>query len=228
MLGAAAAMLVVPGVTLAEQSRAMFAGTPLAANRLARTFTAVDLAFPSVTVVGDRGRQPLVLTGKTRIISLWAEWCVPCLLEARDFAALRTRFVDQHFDIASILTASMARLDLAGAQERLRRADASGLPLLIEPDGGDRIIHTLSPGPGGRGYSLPCTLLVDPAGRIRGIAHGAPLAMPALPGGGRVVVGKALTDADKKALLTNGSRTLWASPAGEEFLTALRDGIALS
>jgi thiol-disulfide isomerase/thioredoxin len=232
MLAAGAATLALSGAALADQPRpGMFAGTTLAGNRLARSFSAVDLAFPQVTVIGARGKQSLGgLTGKTLIVSLWAEWCAPCLLEARDFAALRARFADDRFDILAILTASMERLDLAGAQEKLRRDNAPGLPLLIEPDGGDRILRALSPGPGGRGGSLPCTLLADPAGRIRGIAHGAPMAGPPMPlpsGGGRVVVGKALTAADKQAMLANGSRTLWASPDGEEFLKALRDGIAL-
>jgi thiol-disulfide isomerase/thioredoxin len=227
MLAASAALLALPNVALADQPRrAMFAGTPLAANRLAMTFSAVDLAFPPVMVVGDHGKQQLAgLTGKTRLVSLWAEWCAPCLLEARDFAALRPRFANDRFDILSILTASMEGLDFAGAQKRLRRANAAGLPLLVEPDGGDRIIHSLSPGPGGRGDSLPCTLLVDPVGRIRGIAHGAPMTAP--PTGGRVIVSRELNAADKKALLADGSHTMWLSPVGDEFVKALREGIAL-
>lgn len=227
MLAASAAMLALPTAALADQPRrALFAGTPLATNRLAMTFSAVDLAFPAVTVIGDRGRQQFAdLTGKTRIVSLWAEWCAPCLLEARDFAALRPRFANDRFDILSILTASMDGLDFAGAQKRLRRANAVGLPLLVEPNGGDRIIHTLSPGPGGRGDSLPCTLLVDPAGRIRGITHGAPIAVPST--GGRAAVSREMNAADKKALLADGSHTMWLSPVGDEFVKALRDGIAL-
>lgn len=221
ILAGMGALFVAPGAARPDAPRRLFAGTPLATNRLAMSFEAVDLPLPKVAVVGANGRQRFdQLRGKTMLVALWAEWCAPCLVEARDLAALRARFATGGFDIVSVLTASIGKLDLSGARDRLRRMTADGLPLLIEPNGGDRIGHTLSPGPGGLGARLPCTLLVDASGRIRGVAHGAPVeATGAMPKGPRV-----LTDADKQAMLAQGSHTSWASPAGAAFVTALRDG----
>lgn len=227
MLTGMSALLVAPVMARAQAKPRLFAGGPLADNRLAAGFEAADLPLPKVDVIGANGRQRLdKLQGKTLIVALWAEWCAPCLVEARDLAALRTRYASDRFDFVSVLTASIGKLDLAGARGALRKVNADTLPLLIEPNGGDRIGRALSPGPGGLGARLPCTLLVDADGRIRGVAHGAPAEAPIGANRGPNTGPRILTDADKKAMIAGG-RTAWASPAGEAFVKALHDGLAL-
>jgi thiol-disulfide isomerase/thioredoxin len=224
-LACPAGLSAAPIVTLKSGPR-LFAGTPLGHNRLALTFEKVDLPLPPIKVSNGAAKLSLdSLNGKTRIVTLWAEWCAPCLVEARDFAALRRRFAGPTFDIVAVLTGSAERLDFAGATARLTNARVAGLPLLVEPNGGKRLMLTLSPSPFGGGGSLPCTLLVDSRGRIRGRSRGALTA--ALPPGaaGKPAGSYTLTEADKRAMLAGDRGTLWQSPDGDVLVTALRDGV---
>lgn len=205
----------------------LFAGTPLARNKLAALFHRTDLALPDTRVLTGGGSAPLSrLTGKTRLVTLWAEWCVPCLIEAREIAALRPGVAGPAFDIVSVLTASAAKLDHAAAAARLRASGAGGLPLLVEPDGGRAVAQALggsSPAlPGSKSsFAFPCTLLVDRSGRVRGRATGMPTVAsgPPLAGGPHT-----LTTAEKKAMLTNGTRSWWSLPEGMAFLQELAGG----
>ena len=223
----------------------LFADTPLAANPVARMFQRVDLELPDAPVDTAAGPSSLAgIGGKTRLIALWAEWCVPCLVEIRDFAALRPAVATDRFDIGLVLTASAAKLDRAGALAKLRPLGAAGLLLLVEPDGGARVAQALATGgarpvPAGQrqGFTMPCTLLVDSKGRVKGRAFGAPtrsggIARPALTDaqkaalkrGESVVRSQSISDADKDKMLAEGS-TLWASPAATALLKALGDGL---
>lgn len=212
----------------------LYAGTPLAKNPLARSFAAVDLVLPSIKVSDGARKVSLAsLTGKIRIVTLWAEWCAPCLVEARDFAELRKRFANADFDIVAVLTGSIAKLDHADAVARLQKAGAGDLPVLVEEGGGNQIMRRLALDPAvpqAKFGTLPCTLLVDREGRIRGRAHGAPMQAgvqgidrPSLAGAERVP--RVLTQAEKAALLDGKVHSAWASPAGDAFVMALRDGL---
>jgi thiol-disulfide isomerase/thioredoxin len=204
----------------------LFAGTPLINNPVAIGFEKLDMPLPAIKLWGTEGKTSFdKLTGKTRIVTLWAEWCTPCLVEARDFAVLQRRFAGPSFEIVAVLTGSAEYLTYGGALTRLKRARVEGLPLLVEPDGGARLMLGISPGPGGRGGSLPCTLIVDAHGRVRGRSRGAPTATPAPGADGKRPAPHILTDADKRAMLAGDQGTLWQSPAGEALVAALRDGI---
>ena len=204
----------------------LFEGTPLLRNPVAIGFEKVDAPLPAITLWGGAGKTSLDrLLGKTRIVTLWAEWCAPCLVEARDFAALQRRFAGPGFEIVAVLTGSAENLTFGGALARRRRARVEGLPLLVEPNGGSRLMLGLSPGPGGRGGSLPCTLIVDARGRIRGRSHGAPTAASPPGADGKLSGAHILTEADKRAMLAGDQGTLWQSSAGEARVAALRDGI---
>ena len=204
----------------------LFAGTPLAGNRVAMRFEKVDIPLPAIRLAGEQGKTSLDrLTGKTRIVTLWAEWCAPCLVEARDFAVLQHRFAGPGFEIVAVLTASAEKLGYRGAVARLKGARVEGLPVLVEPDGGKRLMMGLSPGPDGRVGSLPCNLIVDPQGRIRGRSRGAVIAAPSHAASDKLPEAQALSDDDKRAMLAGDQVTLWRSPLGDALVTALRDGI---
>ena len=141
------------------------------------------------------------LKGKTRVVTLWAEWCAPCLEEARDFAELQHAYASPTFEIVSILTNSVAKLDYAAALARLQKAGADGLPLLVEPGGAKQIATAFASDPDGQGgFSLPCALLIDAHGRVRGRMLG-------------------VTKIDRSP------RSIWASPSGSAFVAGLRDGV---
>ena len=217
----------------------LFADTPFANNGVARSFVRVDLQLPDVRILSASGSTRLGRIARgPRLLTLWSEWCVPCLIEARDLAAARPRVVGNGFDIVSLLTGSAAKLDHAGATARLAKAGASGLTLFVEPNGGHVVADKLAadtvplpasapPGAKTGGYSLPCTLLVDRRGRVCGQANGiamirsAPRSPSAAPSGGP----QPLSDADKKAMMNGAIRTAWASSDGEAFLLALRGGL---
>lgn len=240
--GLAASLLPIRAPTAAAAMPArLFDGTPLAANRVAASFRPVDLALPDVVVLTRTGRLRLPeLVGTTRLMTLWAEWCVPRLLEARDLAEQRPRFVDGRFDIVSVLTGSSGHLDYDGAIKRLDASHAAGLNVLVEPDGGHAIAQALSirpPTPAlppnlppgariistGPGFALPCTLLVDRKGRVRGRATGIAALAPVTVGN-TAGVPHAPSEQEKHAMLDQGMRTAWAGPDGLAFLKALRDG----
>lgn len=240
VVGGLAAGLLAPRALAATGDR-LFAGTPFADNRIARSFARVDLALPDVTVLTRTGSRRLPqLAGTPRLLTLWAEWCVPCLLEARDLAAAKPRLAGGRFDIVSVLTGSSAKLDHAGAVQRLERAGASGLTVLVEPDGGHAISDALGvmppasamPAPATlppgarvtRLAGLPCTLLVDRHGRVRGRATGMLAAAPPPIGGGQGTA-HVMSAAEKAAMLTDGEKTAWSTPDGERFLQALRGGL---
>jgi thiol-disulfide isomerase/thioredoxin len=204
----------------------LFADTPLTGNRVAMGFEKVDIPLPAVRLAGEHGKISLDrLIGKARIVTLWAEWCAPCLVEARDFAVLQRRFAGPSFEIVAVLTASAENLGYGSAVTRLKGARVEGLPVLVEPDGGKRLMMGLSPGPDGRGGSLPCNLIVDPHGRIRGRSRGTSIAMPFQSASGKLPEAHFLSDDDKRAMLAGDQVTLWRSPAGDALVTALRDGI---
>jgi len=230
MLGGLIALAGTRAMGAAPASQRLFDGTPLANNFMALLFERVGMPLPPVQVMDAHGATSLSkLRGRTTILSLWAEWCVPCLLEARDLAALRRKYANGRFEIVSLLTSSQRPLDYPGAQQRLATMAAGDLPLLIEPNGGKKMLAALSsiprtgplaalPG----GAALPCTLLVDSSGRVRGRSLGAPVmaAIRARAGAGPQV----LTEEDKSKLLGGDTHTAWASAQGDALVRALASG----
>src|SRR4051812_5683286 len=99
MLAGLVALAGTRAVGAAPSSQPLFDGTPFASNMVARSFEGASLALPPVAVIGEQGAMSLrKLRGRTTILSLWAEWCVPCLLEARDLAVLRRKYTNSRFD----------------------------------------------------------------------------------------------------------------------------------
>jgi thiol-disulfide isomerase/thioredoxin len=215
--------------------RPLFEGTPLAGNAIARTFQRVRLALPAVRLVDARGTASLRgLRGRTTILSLWAEWCAPCLVEMRDLAAIRRKYASNRFDVVALLTYSKKPLDYHAAHERLATMGAGNVPLLIEPNGGAEILSALSSGPTAAVLAalpkslrpkgtLPCNLLVDSSGRVRGRSLGAPVV--AAPAGARPGTGSQSLTEEQKAVLGGDSRTAWSTAQGAEFARALASGL---
>ena len=199
------------GLPAAAQAQSIFAGTPLSGNAVARQFEPLPpgMHVPEVMLHGDNGTRHHLseLTGKMRLVAIWAEWCAPCLIEAGDLARLYARYGGPNFEVLSVLSDSRQRLDIKGARDVLARTHAQALPLWIEPDGGDVVAAALT-GARGATINLPCTLLVDRAGRVKGRMSGLAMA----PG----------TRLD--APLTG--RSLWTTPDADAFVQALSRGVA--
>jgi len=191
------------------------------------------LALPDTTLLSAHGPQRLSqLRGRTWLVSLWAEWCAPCLEEATDLAAINRTHEGSSFGVIFVLTSSFKKLDLAAAQAVLAKRGAGDTPLFVEAGGKDAVFRALATQDYSeamrkamkqdRGASLPCNLLVDRHGQVRARSFGAAQTKVMQAGGVPLREGH-LTEADKARVLTE--HTDWASPAGDEFARALAAGL---
>jgi thiol-disulfide isomerase/thioredoxin len=235
VLGGMAAFVAGGIARAVPAQRPLFQRTPLAANPVARRFDRVDFPLPPIQLLGAHGPVSLrSLRGRTTILALWAEWCAPCLIDLRDFAALRRKYAGRHFDVVSLLTYSKKALDYPGAHDLLTRMNAADLPLMIEPNGGAAVISALSTRPSAAVLAalppsfrpkgtLPCTLLVDSSGRVRGRSVGAVMEAPDR-GSKADAASKILTE-HQKQVLNGASSTSWSTPQGDAFVRVLASGL---
>lgn len=85
------------------------------------------------------------------------------------------------------------------------------MPLLVEPRGGMTRLTALGAG------SPPCNFIVDRHERIRGRAFG-----PAKLGDGPApAIDYAMTAAEPAQVISGAQKSIWASPAAADFVTAL-------
>jgi thiol-disulfide isomerase/thioredoxin len=223
--GTAATLLA--GSARAAPEEPFFVSGPMSRNRLAKMFRTPTppLSLPETKLLSVAGPQKLSeLSGRTYLVSLWAEWCAPCLEEATDLAAINRKRGGPSFEVIFVLTSSFKKLDLPAAKAMMTKRGAEDARLLVEANGKDSVFQALATQDlpdGKRGASLPCNLLVDRHGQVRARAFGAMQstfkAGPALSGEHH------LTDADKVRVLTE--HTDWASPVGDEFAAALAAGV---
>jgi thiol-disulfide isomerase/thioredoxin len=221
----------------------------MARNPLALLFRAPGrpLTLPDTPLLSAHGSQRLSeLRGRTHIVSLWAEWCTPCLQEAPDLAAISRTHSGPSLGVIFVLTSSHKKLDFAAAQAVLAKRGAGDATLLVEPGGQEKVFSALATqdysemmrqvNKTNSGASLPCNLLIDRQGRVRARAFGVGKVMThSEPMTGTVTSGKTadgttytvtthtLTPGEKAQVLNEP--TAWASPAGSEFAAALAAGL---
>jgi thiol-disulfide isomerase/thioredoxin len=212
-----------------------FVSGPMSHNGLAKRFMtpAAQLVLPDTMLLSAHGPQKLSqLRGRTWLISLWAEWCAPCLEEATDLAAINRAHGGPSFGVIFVLTSNFKKLDLPAAQAVLAKRGADDAPLFVESHGKDAVFQALATQDYSeamrkamkqdRGASLPCNLLVDRHGQVRARSFGAAQTKVMQAGAFQLHEGR-LTEADKARVLTE--HTDWASPAGDEFAQALAAGL---
>lgn len=213
------ALAAMTATRAAAASVQVFYDGPLAGNRVAQRFyTVPPFVIPTVKLSGDDGPHTFgELTGKTRLVSIWAEWCTPCLIEAGDLAMVQQRYASPSFDIRAILSASAKHLDLAGARQALAKTQAESLPLWVEPNGGKKIATTFA-GTSQTPYSLPCLLLVDRNGVVRGRSQGVGIVTTATTAEGAQAQAREAEKNPKRGM------TEWWTDEGTAFIKALADG----
>jgi thiol-disulfide isomerase/thioredoxin len=193
-----------------SRDRAFISG-PLAADSVARNFMAAkgEMIWPETPVLGPKGRQTLAdWRGKTLLVTLWAEWCAPCVAEMPALARLNARYAGRRFEILPIATGSHTIKSVEDAAARLSRVPGADIASLVDAsERGNSLMMTLGEerieppnlpkGATASSGALPCLVVVDPAGRVRGRALGLPM--------------------------ING-KNLWELPVGEGFIKLLASG----
>ena len=145
-VGAMAAAALTPSRPLAQTfpssyetarwSRApAFTSGPLAADSVARHFMATkgEMIWPATPVLGPKGGQTLIdWRGKTLLVTLWAEWCAPCLAEMPALARLNAKYAGPRFEILPIATGSHTIRSVEDAGARLSRVPGADIASLVD------------------------------------------------------------------------------------------------
>ena len=217
----------------------VFVSGDMAKNAIGRYFGLIpdlDQPFQARFETADGPRTFSDLTGKVRLLALWAEWCPPCLQELVEMDALQAAHGDDRFEILAVLSGSPSRMSFATARKTIDDAGASRLALWLEPDGGYQCLRLAVPShpmPGREGRpNLPCVVLVDAKGTVRGHMMGmksAPKVVmsqvptPHKPGDKDVV----LDTVTESHVLQPGERvgpSIWSLPDASVFIEALKTG----
>lgn len=214
--------LMPKGFSLDQMSGApMFTKGALANNLVAKGFGLIpdlpdtlDISYDSA----DGAKSFTDLIGKVRILALWADWCPPCLKEMPELAALQARHGGDRFEIIAVETGSHVRMDLATARKTLDDAGAQALPLWVEANGGGQTLGLAianPPPPMKKGPNIPCAVIVDIAGKVRGHMIGiksAPKTHPRDP------------NAPPVPIAERGWPSIWTTPDADAFIEALVSG----
>lgn len=201
--------------------RAEALDTPaLHGNTLARSFKQppAGMVVPRIKVERASGTRELEFQPGLTLLSLWAPWCAPCLMELKDFAVQQRVYETKRFRILPVLTAPRGDISLAEANAVLAKVGAGALPVMIDrSEGGKALFEKLTRRDAASGFTLglPCNLLVDEKGRVLGRQFGAPHTLE----GVRLAPGESPTPEMMAA-----ARSYWMAADGLALLSALQRG----
>jgi len=225
---------------MAMNGTPIFPTGPLSENKVAQAFATTEALQqqPTVNLTGGDGEHTFAdMTGKIRLVALWAERFWPCLYELNEMAALQSTFADQGFEFMAVLTESQGRLDYATARGLMDNVGGAGIPLWIEPAGGSQVAQAMATMAAPMAYAipgsdpnrltqiLPCTLLIDTDGRVCGRMLG-----------GKGIMRKQATHANWQIPLVVDEKltgpqptirrnpTIWSHSDADRFITALKAG----
>jgi thiol-disulfide isomerase/thioredoxin len=158
LLGTLAAALALPVAARAEVPAALAKGTMARFKPAHPPKPIPDLEFL------DADNQPMKLadlTGKARLVNLWATWCAPCVKEMPSLNRLQAAFPGDQFVVLPISLDGPSKAKVAPFYKE-RKLDQLG----IYYDKGRKAMSVL-------GVSLlPTSILIDAAGRELGRLEG--------------------------------------------------------
>lgn len=217
----------------------LFTQGDLAANAIGREFGVIPHLRQPVRIgydAGDSKPNFTDLTGKIRLLALWADWASSSLYVLPELAVLQQKYGGDSFEILAIMSGSDPSLGFKEARGLLDLTGADNLPLWVETFGGKKTLAMAHPVPAKAFPTesgeplLPCMLLVDETATVRGRMIGvlsAPLgtdtATPSAPApdGGKLTVTESHHPA---AWVAPSEPSIWTTPAADAFITALIGG----
>jgi len=158
VLAGAAAALAVPGTARAELSAGLIKGAMARFKLTSPPKPMPDLEFLDA---GDKPMRLADLTGKARLINLWATWCAPCVKEMPSLDHLQAAFPKDKFLVLPISLDGPSKAKVAPFYKE-RKLTSLG----IFYDKGRKAMSVLNV------TLLPTSILVDPGGRELGRIEG--------------------------------------------------------
>jgi thiol-disulfide isomerase/thioredoxin len=194
----------------------------LADNALARAFRppASD-TLPGVTLETPDGTLEIadLLKGRTVLMPVWAEWCVPCLIEIPDFARLQAAYGNDTFAIIPVLSAPQKQMTPKATAMLLGLLKATVFTPTVERRFGGQL--AMRAGAHGNTFALPCNLLIAPSGKV--VARETGLKS----NGVEIAVDPKNHYARADRAAAGETQSLWGMPDGDAFVKALTAGFAL-
>jgi thiol-disulfide isomerase/thioredoxin len=133
---------------------------PLAHGEVAAVQVAsTPLAMPPLAFT-DAAGQPRSLAdwrGRTVLLNLWATWCVPCRKEMPALQALQQKLGGKDFEVVAV---NIDTRDPQKPQAWLKDVGVDQLAYYADPSA--KVFQDLKLI--GKGFGMPTTLLIDPAG----------------------------------------------------------------
>jgi thiol-disulfide isomerase/thioredoxin len=191
----------------------------LADNPIAKAFRASPVdTLPDIPLDTPNGAFQIseVLQGRTVLMPVFAEWCVPCLIEMPDFARLQQAYGNERFAILPVLSWPRKQMTPLAIGTLFAALHAGIFTPMTEQRFGGNLVKRMARS--GNALSLPCNLLIDPKGRV--VAREMGLASNG------VTVDKDPNDPYGRAQKAAAGQTqsLWGTAAGDAFATALAGG----
>jgi thiol-disulfide isomerase/thioredoxin len=181
---------------------------------LARNIIAASFTIPAKPIVwpvrsrmlgpNDKKATLEAYRGKLLLVDLWAEWCTPCIRELPGVAYHRARSATETFEIIPICTGTQSFTRSSQTKAPLEQRGIKDLNSWLDISEDYRLIDLVCTDPKtGRG-AVPCMLIIDADGQVRGHALG-----------GFDVTVEAGPDAGRQ-------NNAWNTTVSTEFITALK------
>ena len=153
-----------PNETVPAAASTRTAAKPLSYSVSADRFVFNDepVAVPDLAFVDGSGRSLKLsdLRGRSIVLNIWANWCVPCLQEMPSLDRLQAKFAEH-----DVLVLALSSGDASEVQEFYQELGLHSLGIYVYPAGG-AVTKLGLPG-------LPGTLLIDASGKEIGRKFGA-------------------------------------------------------
>jgi thiol-disulfide isomerase/thioredoxin len=130
-------------------------------QRLYKQWAELPVTLEDIDVSGVKDLIKNSVSGKLRLINIWATWCGPCITEFPDLVIIDRMYRGRAFEFITISADKKSRRD--DALKFLQKQQASNKNYIFNKDDVYQLIEAVDPDWKG---ALPYTLLIEPGGKI--------------------------------------------------------------